>query len=321
MATSAFTQVAKRHRDGCVLLSTANDRIFKLNGVGALTWLVLEQNSIGVTIADLVRELSTQFERVNADGEMRYEVAAERLKTDTAKFLRSLVESGLVEMVSDSRGGEVYRISEGVSGTTSTTLAALGGPSSQTADGRNSWSPQTETVKCVQPEREAASPGERGLSSQVVGIQSVAAPRPSASVAEAESFPVPGEIRILKRETLVAFMGLLAFDLLLRVSGFQSLVTKVERWPTRTPDRTDVDVCGRVCATVNRAQVYYPKKAMCLQHSAVLTCLLRRHGVAAEMVLAAQEFPPKAHAWVEVDHTVVNDSQQVKTKYRELRRL
>jgi hypothetical protein len=80
-------------------------------------------------------------------------------------------------------------------------------------------------------------------------------------------------------------------------------------------------VCGRICATVNRAQVYYPKKAMCLQHSAVLTCLLRHHGVPAEMVLAAQEFPPKAHAWVEVEHTVVNDSQQVKTKYRELRRL
>jgi hypothetical protein len=72
---------------------------------------------------------------------------------------------------------------------------------------------------------------------------------------------------------------------------------------------------------VNRAQVYYPKKAMCLQHSAVVTCLLRRQGVPAEMILAAQEFPPKGHAWVEVEGKVVNDFRQVKTRYRELRRI
>jgi hypothetical protein len=72
---------------------------------------------------------------------------------------------------------------------------------------------------------------------------------------------------------------------------------------------------------VDRAQMYYPKKAMCLQHSAVVTCLLRRRGVPAEMVLAAQDFPPKAHAWAEVEGEVVSDSPVVKTKYRELRRL
>jgi hypothetical protein len=39
------------------------------------------------------------------------------------------------------------------------------------------------------------------------------------------------------------------------------------------------------------------------------------------MVLAAQEFPPKAHAWTEVAGAVVNDYAQVKTRYRELRRI
>jgi hypothetical protein len=48
---------------------------------------------------------------------------------------------------------------------------------------------------------------------------------------------------------------------------------------------------------------------------------LRRNGVPAEMVLAAQEFPPKAHAWVEVAGAVVNDFKQVKTRYRELKRI
>jgi hypothetical protein len=65
--------------------------------------------------------------------------------------------------------------------------------------------------------------------------------------------------------------------------------------------------------------MYYPKKAMCLQHSAVVTCLLRRRGVPAQMVLAAQHFPAKAHAWVEVAGTVVNENQSVRTKYFRLR--
>jgi hypothetical protein len=72
---------------------------------------------------------------------------------------------------------------------------------------------------------------------------------------------------------------------------------------------------------VDRAQMYYPKKAMCLQHSAVVTCLLRRRGVPAEMVLAAQEFPPKGHAWTEVDGEVVNDKASVRNHYVVLRRV
>ena len=114
-------------------------------------------------------------------------------------------------------------------------------------------------------------------------------------------------IRPKVHETLTALFGLFAFDLLLRVRGFEALIRRVESWPTAEPHRTDQEICRRVCAMVTRAQVYYPKKAMCLQHSAVVTCLLRRRGVPAEMVLAAQEFPPKAHAWPEVAGTVVND--------------
>jgi len=132
-------------------------------------------------------------------------------------------------------------------------------------------------------------------------------------------FSPHNDIPPLKRETLTAFIGLLAFDLLLKIRGFQSLIEKVEHWPTAEPRTTARETCRRVAAMVDRAQMYYPKKAMCLQHSAVLTCLLRRRGVPAEMILAAQPFPAKAHAWVEVAGTVVNGSQSVRTKYFRLR--
>jgi len=211
---------------------------------------------------------------MNTGGEARYEVSEEQLKTDTTRFLRSLSDAGLVQSVSNANGRESYRIREGISGTTSTTLAELKGTTTQT----------------------------------VV----------TSLITQAASLPA---IRPKLHETLTALFGLFAFDLLLRVRGFDALIRKVESWPTAEPHRRDQETCRRVNAMVTRAQVYYPKKAMCLQHSAVVTCLLRRRGVPAEMVLAAQEFPPKAHAWTEVAGTVVNDYAQVKTRYRELRRI
>ena len=49
--------------------------------------------------------------------------------------------------------------------------------------------------------------------------------------------------------------------------------------------------------------------------------MIRRCGVHSEMVIGAQEFPPKGHAWVEVEGQVVNDSQVVKRSYRVLKRV
>lgn len=270
-----LSSVAQKHRDGSVVLSTATDRIFKLNGVGALTWTVLEQSINALSLDEVVDELHRQFENINRDGEMRFEISRDQLETDTARFLNALADAGLVAVLTDPGGRETYRTLEGVCGTTSTTVADV----SSTETSNNSPNVFTATL------------------------------------------PRETEARPSKWETLTAFYGLLTFDLLLRFRGFEALIKKVERWPTTEPHTTDPDLCRRICTAVNRAQVYYPKKAMCLQHSAVITCLLRRHAVPAQMILAAQEFPPKAHAWVEVSGVVVNDFKQVKTRYRELKRI
>jgi hypothetical protein len=272
----SYTERARRHKDGSVLLSIADDRICKLNGVGALTWMVLEENQSGLTVDDVVRQLGEKFDAINADGQLRYEVSREQLRDDTSCFLKKITEMNLLRIETDGRGEDVYVIKEGVSGTTSSTVAT------------------------------AAKHGE-------ITLHAEPAPTSRGSI--------EGNIRLLKRETFAAFIGLLAFDLLLKFGGFHSVVKKVEHWPTSAPCTTDLELCRRVRAMVDRAQMYYPKKAMCLQHSAVVTCLLRRRGVPAEMVLAAQEIPPKAHAWSEVSGEVVNDNQRVKTRYLELRRV
>ncbi|HET6979419.1 MAG TPA: lasso peptide biosynthesis B2 protein [Pyrinomonadaceae bacterium] len=264
----SFTERAQRHKDGSVLLSIADDRVCKLNCVGALTWMILEENPTGLRVDDVVRELSDQFAAINAEGELRYEVSHEQLHDDTAQFLKKISAMNLLRIETDPRGQHFYHISEGVSGTTSSTVN-------------------------VADEQEATT----------------------------QTGPVPGDIRLSKLETFAAFVGLLCFDLLLKSRGFQALIERVEHWPTKNPRTTDPEVCRRVRAMVDRAQMYYPKKATCLQHSAVVTCLLRQRGVPAEMILAAQEFPPRGHAWVEVEGRVVNDSQVVKKSHRVLKRV
>lgn len=261
---SLITDRARQHKDGSVLLSIAEDRVCKLNGVGALTWMILEEAGDGLSLAEIVCALEQQFDAINAEGELLYEVPHEQLRADTDGFLKKMVSMRLLDESRDSRGRELYSITADVTGTTS--------------------APATDTSHIV--------------------------------VSESAE-----DLSISPRETFGAFLGLLAFDLMLKLGGFQRLIRRVEHWPTTSPRTTDREICGRVRGMVDRAQMYYPKKAMCLQHSAVVTCLLRRRGVPAEMVLAAQNFPPKAHAWAEVAGTVVNDDSSVKSEYRVLRRL
>jgi hypothetical protein len=296
----AHTAIARRHKDGSVLLSIADDRICKLNGVGALTWIILQQSPEGLSVDEVVRELSEQFEAINSEGELLYEVSPEQLREDTARFLQSMTKMNLLRAMTDLRGQELYCIKEGVSGTTSAPFTAVAAPEAATTPPESDLS-QASSIQPV-----------TGTSAQIETSQSTGT---TASVSADE------DIKVLKRETLTAFIGLAAFDLLLKFAGFQSLIKRVERWPTAEPRTIDREICRRVRAMVDRAQMYYPKKAMCLQHSAVVTCLLRRRGVPAEMVLAAQQFPPKGHAWTEVRGEVVNDYPSVKVKYRELRRM
>src|SRR5947208_15974117 len=93
-----------------------------------------------------------------------------------------------------------------------------------------------------------------------------------------------------------ALVGLAAVDLLLLCRNFVALHRAVRKWKLSAVD-APADVTDRVCDAINRACIWYPKQALCLQRSAVTTCLLRSCGVPAQMVLGAQKLPFKAHAW------------------------
>ena len=111
-----------------------------------------------------------------------------------------------------------------------------------------------------------------------------------------------------------ALLGLAAFDLFRFGSNFPRIHEFVRDWKVSSEDVRQ-DVSDRVCTAVNDACVWYPKRVLCLQRSFVTTCLLRHCGFPAQMVMGAQKFPFKAHAWTEVNGRPVNERRDVQRIY------
>jgi hypothetical protein len=113
---------------------------------------------------------------------------------------------------------------------------------------------------------------------------------------------------------LQAYSKLVHFDFYLARGNFAALYEKVRNCPVVTmlerPDLTD-----HICAAVDMACIWYWKEVLCLQRSAATACLLKRHGIPAQMMIGAQQMPFRAHAWVEVGGRVVNDKPYVREMY------
>ena len=110
-----------------------------------------------------------------------------------------------------------------------------------------------------------------------------------------------------------ALIGLLAFDLFF-ARNFARLHNFVRKWKVASRNASPKDM-ESVCNALNLACCWYPKRALCLERSAVLTCLLRSCGLPAHMVLGAQKLPFRAHAWVEVNGQPVNEKTDVQAIY------
>jgi hypothetical protein len=121
--------------------------------------------------------------------------------------------------------------------------------------------------------------------------------------------------------TAAGMFGITAFDVVLSLFSMKRLCALVRWFPTRRLTiRNQNTVIEKVCRAVERACVWYGKRSLCLQRSAVTTCMLRSFGLPASLVVAAQVMPLTAHSWVEVHGSVINDHKAVKRLYRVLAR-
>lgn len=119
---------------------------------------------------------------------------------------------------------------------------------------------------------------------------------------------------------LIAWAGLLGVDLLTKLGGFARLHGFVRLFPTVLPRPRSIERAHRICGAVDRAAIYYFKRAWCLQRSALAVCLLRIAGYPAQLTIGAHRVPFYAHAWAELGEDVVNDDPAVRTFYRVLER-
>jgi len=113
---------------------------------------------------------------------------------------------------------------------------------------------------------------------------------------------------------LRAYLKLIYFDVYLARGNFSGLHEKVRKFPLgRTPPAAAS--VENICAAVDMAAIWYWKEVLCLQRSAATACLLKQFGVPAQMMIGAQQMPFRAHAWVEVDGSVVNDKPYMREMY------
>ncbi len=119
--------------------------------------------------------------------------------------------------------------------------------------------------------------------------------------------------------TLRAYMELIRFSRYVGRNDFATLYAAVHRTHTRAINGSP-NMRAQVCRAIDIACAWYWRRPSCLQRSAATTCLLRYYGAPAQLVIAAQRVPFKAHAWAEIDGEVVNDSQDVQALYAVLDR-
>jgi hypothetical protein len=108
------------------------------------------------------------------------------------------------------------------------------------------------------------------------------------------------------------------FDCLMHFGGFHKLYTAVRnQGVVAVPTRTE---STHLCHAADLLSVFYFKRVKCLQRSAATAVLLRRHGWRAELVIGVKLVPFQSHAWVEIDHSVVNDKPYMRDIFPELAR-
>lgn len=111
-----------------------------------------------------------------------------------------------------------------------------------------------------------------------------------------------------------AYLQLIRMELYLARGDFAAMYERVRRVQLRkraeSPEATEA-----ICRAVDIACIWYWKQVRCLHRSAATTCLLKRQGLPARMVIGVQGAPFRAHAWVELEGRVVNDKPYMRDIY------
>ena len=119
-------------------------------------------------------------------------------------------------------------------------------------------------------------------------------------------------IRLLKE--------LLRYDLVAATLGFQG-VRRGLHSPVCRQQGSRPELATAIPEAVSRIVPFYWKPVRCLQRSIVTARVLHAYGLPADVVIGYLPVPFVAHAWVEVDGRIVNDSPAYRHRLRVLERI
>jgi transglutaminase superfamily protein len=103
-----------------------------------------------------------------------------------------------------------------------------------------------------------------------------------------------------------AYFVLLALALTHRVLGLRQLGSVLESIPAdRTASEGD-PLLVHLANVVSIAADWQPYRALCLHQCLALCWMLRRRGIAAELVMGVYKFPFSAHVWLECRGNVIH---------------
>jgi hypothetical protein len=120
-------------------------------------------------------------------------------------------------------------------------------------------------------------------------------------------------------QSVEAFGLLVACDLAMRTSGIRGLRTlaaRVRRPSSASSTSNPLAAAEELAAIVERVAAFYYTQTWCLHRAAATACVLRRHGIRADVVIGFRTMPLHGHAWVEVGSTVIRDKPTVRSKFQ-----
>lgn len=102
--------------------------------------------------------------------------------------------------------------------------------------------------------------------------------------------------------------------------GLGSTLRWIRRREARTPARASDPTAFLIACeyAVSMAAALYPGRALCLERSLALLYLARRAGIPVSYHHGVQPVPFAAHAWIEYEGRVINDTDEHVLTYRRL---
>jgi hypothetical protein len=107
------------------------------------------------------------------------------------------------------------------------------------------------------------------------------------------------------------------YEAIVRLRGFGRILSQL-RVQSIAEKPASRELEQAICDAVLLATCIYWKPVLCLQRSVCTVRLLRKHGIAARLVIGYRPSPFFSHAWVEVDGRVAYGSPAYQKRLRTL---